>query len=91
MLKPYLGDDHRTQYAVHWSPAVKDRPRKPEPVPELNAPTILQDEPIRLAVREGCPHYQGPLTLLAGPELIECGWWDRVPGTSTTRSQQRDY
>ncbi|MBI3346952.1 MAG: DNA polymerase Y family protein [Burkholderiales bacterium] len=91
VVKPYLGDDHRTQYAVHWSPAAKRKPRKPEPVPELNAPTILQDEPIRLAVREGCPHYQGPLTLLTGPELVECGWWDRVPGTSITRSQQRDY
>lgn len=22
------------------------------------------------------PHYQGPLTLLAGPERIESGWWD---------------
>lgn len=91
VLKPYLADDHRTLYAVHWSPAAKRRSRKPEPVPELNAPTILQDEPIRLAVREGCPHYQGPLTLLVGPELVECGWWDRVPGMSATRSQQRDY
>lgn len=91
VLKPFLGDDHRTQYAVQWSEATKRKRREPEPVPELNAPTMLQDEPIRLAVRDGCPHYQGPLLLLAGPELIECGWWDRIPGTSTTRSQQRDY
>ena len=91
VLKPYLGDDHRTQYAVQWSPAAKRKPRKPEPVPELSAPTILQDEPIRLAFLDGCPNYQGPLTLLTGPELVEGGWWDRIPGMSTTRSQQRDY
>lgn len=91
VLTPYRCDDHRSAFAARWSPAAKRRTRQPEPVPELPAPTMLQDAPVRLAVRDGCPHYQGPLTLLVGPELVECGWWDRVPGTSTTNSVQRDY
>lgn len=91
VLTPYRCDDHRSGFAARWSPAAKRRPRKPEPVPELPAPTMLQEAPLRLAVRDGCPHYQGPLTLLVGPELVECGWWDRVPGVGTTNNVQRDY
>lgn len=91
VLTPYRCDDHRPAFAARWSPVAKRKTRKPEPVPELPAPTMLQDAPMRLAVRDGCPHYQGPLTLLVGPELVECGWWDRVPGSSTTNHVQRDY
>jgi protein ImuB len=69
--------------------SVSGRPR--EPVPELAAATILQVEPLRLAVSDGQPVYLGPLTLLVGPELVEGGWWDRLPGTASTRSVQRDY
>jgi protein ImuB len=39
------------------------------------APTWLLAEPLRLAVVEKHPHYQGPLTLLAGPQRLEAGWW----------------
>jgi protein ImuB len=91
VLRPFLLDDHRTALAVQWSPAVKRRQRHQEPVPELPAPTILQEPPLRLALRNGQPFYQGPLTLLVGPELVEGGWWDRLPGVSATRSVQRDY
>ena len=34
--------------------------------------------------RNNRPYWQGPLTLLAGPERIESGWWDGRP-------VQRDY
>lgn len=91
VLTPRLVDDHRTECAVHWSPAAKRKARSPEPVPELAAATILQAEPLRLAVRDGQPVYQGPLTLLVGPELVEGGWWDRLPDNASTRSVQRDY
>lgn len=91
VLKPMLVDDHRTECAVHWSPAVKRRPRPAAAVPELPAPTILLESPLRLAVRGDRPHYQGRLELLIGPELVEGGWWDRLPGTASTRSVQRDY
>ncbi|MCZ4312313.1 DNA polymerase Y family protein [Comamonadaceae bacterium G21597-S1] len=39
-------------------------------------PTWLLDTPLKLAVRRDCPLYQGPLTLLAGPQRIEAAWWD---------------
>ena len=41
-------------------------------------PTWLLPQPQRLAVHQGCPHYQGPLTLLAGPQRVEAGWLDGV-------------
>jgi protein ImuB len=39
------------------------------------APTWLLQEPLKLAVRQQQPHSQGPLTLLAGPQRLESGWW----------------
>jgi protein ImuB len=39
-------------------------------------PTWLLPQPIPLLLREHKPFYQGSLTLLAGPERIEAGWWD---------------
>jgi len=37
-------------------------------------PTWLLPTPQRLAVHQGQPHYQGALTLLAGPQRVEAGW-----------------
>jgi protein ImuB len=37
-------------------------------------PTWLLATPLRLTVHEGCPQYEGPLTLLAGPQRLESGW-----------------
>jgi len=42
-------------------------------------PTWLLATPLRLAVRQDRPLYQGPLTLLAGPQRLEAAWWDVVP------------
>jgi protein ImuB len=39
------------------------------------APTWLLAEPLKLAVHQQHPHFQGPLTLLAGPQRLEAGWW----------------
>lgn len=39
------------------------------------APTWLLQIPLKLAVHQQQPHYQGPLTLLAGPQRLESGWW----------------
>lgn len=39
------------------------------------APTWLLQAPLKLALRQQQPQYQGPLTLLAGPQRIESGWW----------------
>ena len=35
-------------------------------------------QPQRLAVHQGCPQFQGPLTLLSGPQRLEAGWLDGV-------------
>ena len=38
-------------------------------------PTWLLAEPLKLAVFQQRPHYQGPLKLLSGPQRLEAGWW----------------
>jgi len=38
-------------------------------------PTWLLAEPLPLRVHQQLPHYQGPLTLLAGPQRLEAAWW----------------
>lgn len=45
-------------------------------------PTWLLAEPLPLAVHHAQPHYQGPLTLLAGPQRLEAGWWCAGQGAS---------
>ncbi|SNT21877.1 protein ImuB [Noviherbaspirillum humi] len=39
-------------------------------------PAWLLREPVALLVKRDKPFYQSFLTLLAGPERIEAGWWD---------------
>ncbi len=38
-------------------------------------PTWLLVKPMALLVQHNTPFYLGPLTLLAGPQRIEAGWW----------------
>ena len=45
-------------------------------------PVWLVEPPQRIAEIGGKPHHDGPLTLVAGPERIESGWWD---GEAVTR------
>jgi protein ImuB len=56
------------------------------PVPPR--PFWLLAQPESLAEIGGRPHRRGPLTLLAGPERIESGWWDQAEGVGDVR---RDY
>ena len=44
-------------------------------------PTWLLAEPLKLALYQQQPHYLGPLTLLAGPQRLEAGWWAAPPGS----------
>lgn len=53
--------------------------RRLRPAPQVPEPTFLLEPPLPLAVREHRPCYQGPLTLLIGPDRVEGGWWDRLP------------
>jgi protein ImuB len=48
-----------------------------------SCPAWLLAMPQRLAVRQGRPLCPDPLTLLAGPQRLEAGWWD--PGPSALR------
>ena len=48
----------------------------------LPRPLWLLAAPRRLDMSAEAPCYEGPLTLLAGPERIESGWWD---GADVTR------
>ena len=50
----------------------------------LPRPLWLLSRPIALTERNNRPYWHGPLTLLAGPERIESGWWDDA-------LVQRDY
>ncbi len=73
--------DHRPEYA--WGPdrnhdrkttsraarATQDKPR----------PLLLLTEPRALVTISGAPQHHGALSLLAGPERIETGWWDGRP------------
>ena len=51
---------------------------KPPMLRDALYPTWLLTTPLRLAVRQDRPLYQGPLTLLAGPQRLEAAWWDVV-------------
>ena len=74
--------DHRPELASRASPG------KPAPKPPATAgpprPLWLVDPPEALRETHGRPQRAGPLTLLAGPERIESGWWDGLDA-------RRDY
>ncbi|MBU6271993.1 MAG: DNA polymerase Y family protein, partial [Betaproteobacteria bacterium] len=48
----------------------------PADIGALPRPLWLLERPQALGERQQRPWLQGPLTLLAGPERIETGWWD---------------
>ncbi|OQW87297.1 MAG: hypothetical protein BWK72_13885 [Rhodoferax ferrireducens] len=54
-------------------------------------PTWLLAQPLKLSVRQGCPYYQGPLTLLAGPQRLESGWWALPSDDQPAMPALRDY
>ena len=48
-------------------------------MPATHRPTWILREPRALVGMNDIPQYHGALTLLAGPERIETGWWDGKP------------
>ena len=78
VLRPLTTEDHRPEWMCHWQPAPQKRPRRLARPLAHPQPTFILPEPLRLAMRDTRPLYQGPLQLLAGPHRIEFGWWDRV-------------
>jgi protein ImuB len=69
--------EHRPEYA--WRP-LQEPDRGGDAADPLTArasrPLWMLPEPLRLRAEEGRPVFHGALTLLAGPERIETGWWD---------------
>ena len=73
--------DHRPHRMQRWVPATAQPPaRSATPqqpgAPQASHPPWLLHPPLKLTMAGDKPLYQGPLTLLAGPERIEAGWWD---------------
>ncbi|CAM4130580.1 Y-family DNA polymerase [Roseateles saccharophilus] len=86
-----VNEDHRQEWMAHWQPADVPVPRKPAASTDLPQPTWVLPEPLRLAVRNNRPVYQGELQVLAGPQCIEAGWWDRDEEAAAGRLVVRDY
>jgi protein ImuB len=79
-----LAADHRPESAYRVEPVDRPVQRTDAPLPGMPRPLWLLQAPVALAEREQRPWWHGPLTLLAGPERIETGWWD-------DHLVQRDY
>ncbi len=63
--------DHRPELASRSGPGVMTAASAVPP-----RPLWLVDTPEALREVQGRPQRSGPLSLLAGPERIEAGWWD---------------
>lgn len=61
---------------THWASALQ--------------PTWLLTPPRQLSVRRGQPVAPGPLTLLAGPQRLEAGWWGSAQAAATPLAQAAD-
>jgi protein ImuB len=84
VLRPVLKEDHRLEWMGAWQAAAQTRPRKSSACVEIPQPSFILSQPLRLAMREHRPLYQGALQLLMGPHRVEGGWWDRVSTPTTT-------
>lgn len=94
-LKP----DHRIECTQVWHTCAASCTNHQSHQPVTHAPhgsrgaqpSWLLSAPLRLPLaaarnsRREQPHYQGPLTLLAGPHRVEAGWWDEAPGALVVR------
>lgn len=70
--------DHRPEHAWRACPPEESAAARGISVPG-ERPLWLLPQPQALREHGAVPHYDGPLTLLAGPERIESGWWDGHP------------
>ena len=70
--------EHRPQYAWRVAGLLAGEATMDVVTPPGRArrPLWMLSEPEPLAVREGYPWHEGRLSILAGPERLETGWWD---------------
>ncbi len=82
-------DDHRPERA-HCSVPIFSSPGPMAPPPAALRPLWILSQPLRVSeIHHPQPRYGGPLTLLAGPERIESGWWDSL--RPRAHAVHRDY
>ena len=88
-------DDHRPERAWCALPiTIGDEPRTaPTSITSTPRPLLLLPTPQPLPAHGEQPLYREPLTLVAGPERIECGWWDLASPAagSPACAVHRDY
>jgi protein ImuB len=82
-------EDHRPELAWQKSGLKNARQAKKDVInaplyKPTTRPVWLLKEPRPLTVNANHPQYRGALTLMAGPERLDTGWWDGKPIT-------RDY
>lgn len=91
VLRPVLCEDHRPEWMCRWQSADDPLSRKSAPISDWPQPGFILGAPLKLLVRGERPYYQGELQLLAGPQRIEGGWWDRDEAAGQIRNVVRDY
>lgn len=91
VMRPVLCEDHRPEWMCRWQPAAEPLPRKPALGSDWPQPGFILSAPLKLLVRSNRPYYQGELQLLAGPQRVEGGWWDRDEAAGQIRHVVRDY
>jgi protein ImuB len=70
--------EHRPHYAWRVARLLADEKKADVVTPPGRArrPLWMLPEPEPLAIREGYPWHEGRLSIMAGPERLETGWWD---------------
>lgn len=93
VLRPVMVEDHRMEWAVHWQPAPLPQPRRPPTPQALPQPSFILPKPLKLALKDERPMYQGSLHLLSGPHRVESGWWHRTKAGDDDAMEMvvRDY
>ncbi|MGB7481652.1 MAG: DNA polymerase Y family protein [Burkholderiaceae bacterium] len=81
VLTPVPRADHRPEVRNGWAPADGAGCATPSRIEFASGerPFWLLQSPLPLPLRAHRPFYGSPLTLVRGPERIECGWWDGMP------------
>lgn len=97
VMRPCLKEDHRLEWMQTWGPTqgrAKIRAAQVPRMVDIPQPSWVLPMPMRLAVANDRPLYQGPLQLVVGPHRVEGGWWHRAEaagGAQTIQNVQRDY
>ncbi|MEY4564563.1 MAG: hypothetical protein RLZZ618_3840 [Pseudomonadota bacterium] len=91
--RPVLMEDHRLEWMQQWLPAPGKASRNNARTQRMPQPSWVLEAPLKLAMRDNRPMYQGPLQMLLGPERIEGGWWHRSTHADCAGmlNVQRDY